>query len=59
PLNSKSYFEHYQLDDDQQCIAIGNSTAKCLNELGINCKIAIEPTPWAIADEVFAICMGL
>ena len=59
PLNSKSYFERYQLDDDQQCIAIGNSTAKCLNELGINCKIAIEPTPWAIADEVFAICMGL
>jgi hydroxymethylbilane synthase len=59
PLNSISYFEHYQLDDDQQCIAIGNSTAKCLNELGINCKIAIEPTPWAIADEVFAICMGL
>jgi uroporphyrinogen-III synthase len=59
PLNSKSYLDQCQLDDDQQCIAIGNSTAKYLKEHNINCKIAYEPTPWAIADEVFAICMGL
>lgn len=57
PLNAKTYFEIHQLDDNQQCIAIGSSTAKYLREINIPCKTAFEPTPWAIVDEVFALCL--
>jgi hydroxymethylbilane synthase len=58
PLNVKAYFSHHQLMNGQQLVAIGPSTADTLHQLGLHCRMAYEPTPWCMADEVMAAAMG-
>jgi uroporphyrinogen-III synthase len=44
PLNAQTYFQQYPYQIEQKIIAIGSSTAKALNELGlVNCTIATTP----------------
>jgi uroporphyrinogen-III synthase len=50
PLNAQAYFAKYTPSADQQVLAIGQSTAKALFDLGVK-KLQIAPTP---SEEVLA-----
>lgn len=58
PLNVKAYFSQHKLRKDQYLVAIGPSTVAAIKEWGYTCRMAYEPTPWCMADEVMAIATG-
>lgn len=55
PMNVEAYFGHHALDGHQRAIAIGSSTAKTLQDHGIQPEVAYEPTRWALVDVVFRV----
>jgi len=56
PLNVKAYFQKYPLKSKQKIIAIGKTTEKTLQQLGIkNSIIAEKPSEQALAKAVHAI----
>ena len=56
PLNAKAYFQKYPLKTKQKIIAIGKTTEKTLQQLGIkNSLIAAKPSETALAKAVQAI----
>jgi len=59
PLNVNAYFSKYSLKKHQHLVAIGTSTAKAIQAAGYSCRVAYEPTPWCMADEVMSIAAGL
>ncbi len=53
PMNAQAYFNTFQLDDYQHVIAIGQTTAKALIELGINdFTISNQPSEEDLAEAV-------
>lgn len=44
PLNAKTYFHHYNINEQQQIIAIGHTTAATLKELGVP-KVLVPDQP--------------
>lgn len=51
PMNAQTYYTHYQAKEEQEIIAIGKTTAKALEELGIkNYLIAPAPHERALAN---------
>ncbi len=53
PLNAKAYFACYALQNGQKVVAIGNTTASELAELGIpDVTVATEPDERALAEAV-------
>ena len=53
PLNVRTYFKKYPLQKDQQIVAIGNTTAKALADMGITkYRIAQQPTEKALVEAV-------
>ncbi|NND35310.1 MAG: uroporphyrinogen-III synthase [Saprospiraceae bacterium] len=51
PLNAKTYFTHYQQHANQGIFAIGKTTQKALEDLGLsNVQIPEEPTEDALAN---------
>lgn len=56
PLNAEAYFARYILKEGQKLLAIGQSTAKTLHNLGM-AEVMVAPTP---SEEVLAeICKKL
>lgn len=56
PLNTRTYFNRYPLIAGQQVIAIGNTTATQLRQLGIqDFVIAKQPTEKGLIDAVISI----
>ncbi len=53
PLNAVAYYQKYAIDKSQKVIAIGNTTAIALNELGVKeVVIANKPTEVEMAKKV-------
>ena len=56
PMNAQAYFSKYHLQSGQKTIAIGQTTAAALQELGISdVRIAAEPTEKALAEAVISL----
>jgi len=56
PLNAKAFFQKYPIDKSQKVIAIGNTTAKALLNLGIKeVKIAPKPNETEMAKKVLEL----
>ncbi len=55
PSNVDAYFADNLLDPDQKVIAIGNSTAKKLEELNISFTLPYAPDEVGLAEAVFAV----
>jgi len=56
PMNVEAYFEKYELEKNQKLVAIGDTTATKLTEMGFdNVKIASEPNEVALAEVVLTI----
>ncbi len=56
PLNAQTYFSHHSLDLSQQAVAIGETTAKALQQLGIRNVIqAEEPSEEGLAKAVLGL----
>jgi len=55
PLNAKAYFTKYSLKAGQKIVAIGKTTARTLQQMGIaDVKIAEEPNELALAQVIRA-----
>ncbi len=53
PMNAQAYFKHHVLATGQRVVAIGNTTAQALQNLGITeVIIAVEPTETGLAQAV-------
>jgi len=59
PSNVEAYFAHNLLDPDQKIIAIGKSTGKKLDEIGVKYKLPYSPDETGLAEAVFGtICLS-
>ena len=57
PMNAETYFAHKEKGTKQNVIAIGESTAQKLRELGIeDLTISYSPEEWALVDVVAGVC---
>ena len=55
PMNAKAYFQRYSIDKQQKVIAIGRTTAKSLNNLGVEeVFVADEPSEPGLVKAVMA-----
>lgn len=53
PMNAEAYFSKYPVQEGQQILAIGKTTAAALQQLGIaNVKTAEEPSELALAQAI-------
>ncbi len=56
PMNAQAYFQNYQLQQHQQVIAIGQTTATALYNIGIqNVIISKTPSETALVDAVMEL----
>ena len=56
PLHAEAYFYHHDLLPGQRIVAIGNTTADALRQLGFyECKTAKAPNEQALANAVFEL----
>ncbi|RYY29207.1 MAG: hydroxymethylbilane synthase, partial [Sphingobacteriaceae bacterium] len=55
PSNVEAYFEDNLLDVDQQVIAIGKSTGKKLDEIGVKYTLPFSPDEVGLAEAVFGL----
>ena len=55
PSNAEAYFNKNLCEPDQKVIAIGKSTEKKLNELGVKCTLPYSPDETGLAEAVFGI----
>lgn len=55
PSNVDAYFADNLLDHGQKVIAIGNSTAKKFEEMGVKCILPYAPDEIGLAEAVFGI----
>ncbi len=55
PSNVEAYFACNLLDPDQKVIAIGKSTGKKLEEMGVNYTLPFSPDEVGLAEAVFGI----
>ena len=53
PSNVEAYFAHNLLDPDQKIIAIGKSTGKKLDEIGVKYILPYSPDETGLAEAVF------
>ena len=59
PSNVEAYFVDNLLDPDQKVIAIGKSTGKKLDEIGVRYKLPYSPDETGLAEAVFGtICLS-
>lgn len=59
PMNARTYFGKYQLHEKQKVIAIGESTALALAEMGIaEVELAAAPSEEAMARAVIKVIAG-
>ena len=55
PSNVDAYFAENLLDPDQKVIAIGNSTGKKFEEMGVSFTLPFSPDEIGLAEAVFGI----
>ncbi|MFD0942018.1 hydroxymethylbilane synthase [Pedobacter boryungensis] len=55
PSNVDAYFTDNLLDPEQKVIAIGNSTGKKFDEMGVKCILPYSPDEIGLAEAVFGI----
>jgi hydroxymethylbilane synthase len=55
PSNVDAYFVDNLLEPGQKVIAIGNSTAKKFEEMGVKCILPYAPDEIGLAEAVFGI----
>jgi len=55
PSNVEAYFVDNLLEPGQKVIAIGNSTAKKFDEMGVKCVLPYSPDEIGLAEAVFGI----
>lgn len=59
PLNAKAYFDHHQLTDHQRVLAIGPTTAKLLQHLGITeVYVAEEASEMGVVQKILELNYG-
>ena len=59
PSNVEAYFADNLLDPDQKVIAIGKSTGKKLDEMGVKYTLPYSPDETGLAEAVFGtICLS-
>ena len=59
PSNVDAYFANNLLDPDQKIIAIGRSTGKKLDEIGVKYTLPYSPDETGLAEAVFGtICLS-
>ena len=55
PSNVEAYFAQNLLDPEQQVIAIGHSTGKKFDEMGVKYTLPYSPDEIGLAEAVFGI----